>query len=412
MADDFWPASDSWLATYRPYIVKSGILLIPVKGVLVHGMGFALGSYATGYVYITKALERGLADREVKGIAFICDSPGGHVAGNFELVDKIYGARGQKPMRGYAAESAYSACYSIISATDPGYVTVSRTGGVGSIGVVTMHIDVSKAMDNEGIKVTFIHYGKHKVDGNAYEALPKDVKDRIQARIDGLGEIFVSTVARNRGMDAKAVRDTEALTFTAEEATSNGLADTIGSLDDAIAVFAADMSNQEEDDMSTQEQLDAAVASAKAEGIATGKAEGKTEGAKEGAAAERSRWRAVTDSEEGRRRPVAAVAALMDTDMTAEQATSFLAKLPEERPLSKAEQAMRDAGFAPGRSTSGNLRLVGNGSARDFQAAMDDSEHPEVGATGGQGHFGDTLTKAQQALFDAGFKPKSSMSSS
>lgn len=349
MSDDFWPAADSWLAQYRPYIVKSGILLIPVKGVLVHGMGYALGGYATGYVYITKALERGLADPEVKGIAFIMDSPGGHVAGNFDLVDKIYDARGQKPIRAFASEGAYSAAYSIASAADS--ITVSRTGGVGSIGVVTSHLDISGAMEQAGYKLTFIHYGKHKVDGNPYEALPKAVKDKIQGRIDALGELFVSTVARNRAMDAQAVRDTEAATFSADEATSNGLADAIGSLDDAIAVFAADMSNQEEDDMITQEQLDAAVASAKAEGVATGKAEGKTEGQREGALAERTRISAILDSEEGKKRPAAAFAAALDTDMTAEKVIAFIAKLPEEKPLSVAEQAMLAAGYKPRNTT-------------------------------------------------------------
>ncbi|NEJ83591.1 S49 family peptidase, partial [Rhizobium leguminosarum] len=167
MQDDFWPVPDSWLATYRPYIVKNGILMIPVKGVLLFGVGYAIGDYATGYVYIAKALERGLADPQVKGIAFIIDSPGGHVAGNFDLADKIFNARGQKPIHAFAAENAYSAAYSIASACKT--VTVARTGGLGSIGVVTVHLDASKAIDGAGLKVTFIHYGKHKVDGNAYE---------------------------------------------------------------------------------------------------------------------------------------------------------------------------------------------------------------------------------------------------
>lgn len=343
MQDDFWPASDSWLAAYRPYIVKKGILLVPVKGVLIHGMGYAFGNYATGYVYLTKVLERGLADRDVKGIAFICDSPGGHVAGNFELVDRIYNARGQKPMRGYAAESAYSACYSIISAVDPGQITVSRTGGVGSIGVVTFHVDVSKSMENEGVKITFIHYGKHKVDGNAYEPLPKEVKARIQARIDEMGEVFVSTVARNRGMDVQAVRDTEALTFTATEATSNGLADTIGSLDDAIAVFAADMSNQEEDDMSTKDTSAVRLVAAK------GSAASDDALRREGAIQERQRIQSILGSSEGKRRPEVAEAAAFASDMNFDQFVSFLAKIPEaqNRPSGLAEQAMLDAGYAP-----------------------------------------------------------------
>lgn len=238
MEDGFWYAAGDWRAQFRPYVVKDGVLHIPVKGVLLNDFPFAFGAWATGYEYIWRAFQRGLEDGNVRAIALVEDSPGGEVAGNFDLVDRIFAARGQKPIRAFAAESAYSAAYSIASAADQ--ITVTRTGGVGSIGVVTMHIDVSKALDDDGYKITFIHAGKHKVDGNAYEPLPDEVKARIQARIDGLYDLFVATVARNRGLEESAVRSTEALTYSASEALSVRLADNIGSLDDALAAFAAD----------------------------------------------------------------------------------------------------------------------------------------------------------------------------
>lgn len=322
--DDFWYAEDDWRASFRPYTVKDGILQIPVKGVLLHDFPYQLGGWATGYAYIWKAFERGMNDPEVKGIALICDTPGGEVAGNFVLVDKMFAYRGVKPIQGFAMESAYSAGYSIISVADK--ITVSRTGGVGSIGVVTMHVDVSKMMEEWGYKVTFIFAGKHKVDGNPYEALSSDVRERIQARIDELYGVFVSTVARNRGMDEQAIRDTEALTFTATQATSNGLADAIGSLDDAIAAFAVDLSlNEEDENMAdfTQAQYDEGTTTARAEGLSAGRAEG--------AKGERTRITAIMESEEGKKRPIAAKAAAFDTEMTAEAAVAFLAKLPEEK---------------------------------------------------------------------------------
>ncbi|MGO7673865.1 S49 family peptidase [Rhizobium ruizarguesonis] len=335
MQDDFWPAPDNWLAAYRPYTVKNGILMIPIKGVLLFGVGYAIGDYATGYVYITKALERGLTDPQVKGIAFIIDSPGGHVAGNFDLADKIFAARGQKPIHAFAAENAYSAAYSIASACKT--VTVARTGGVGSIGVVTVHFDASKAMDGAGLKVTFIHYGKHKVDGNAYEELPADVKDRIQARIDGLGELFVSTVARNRAMDEQAVRDTEALTFGADEAVTLGLADKVGVLDGAIADFSSYLSSSKEDSMTTNNS--------------------------------------------------AALKLLMPT--------------VRAQPLSKVEQALRDAGYPP-RSSDGT---VAHKSV--VKQALSD---PRVLLlpTSGSGHGANQAkSRVERALLDAGFEPKS-----
>lgn len=344
MADDFWFDASDWRSVYRPYIVKDGILHIPVKGVLLHGFGYQLGSWATGYPYIWKAFERGLADGNVRGIALIIDSPGGHVAGNFDLVDKMFAKRGEKPVRAFAAESAYSAAYSIASAADK--IVVSRTGGVGSIGVVTFHVDISKAVDAAGIKITFIHAGKHKVDGNAYEALPDDVKERIQARIDELYEVFVSTVARNRGMDEKAIRKTEALTFTATQALSNGLADEIGSLEDATAAFAAELFPDDGDEeMSNQDKAadKAALDAARAEGRTEGEKAGREAGVKEGTTAERSRIKAILGSEEAKGREDLASYYAFETDDAPEKATAAMAKAPKataEAPKNRFEQAM------------------------------------------------------------------------
>jgi len=348
MADDFWFDPSDWRAVYRPYIVKDGILHIPVKGVLLHGFGYQLGSWATGYPYIWKAFERGLADGNVRGIALIIDSPGGHVAGNFDLVDKMFEARGTKPVRAFAAESAYSAAYSIASAADK--IVVSRTGGVGSIGVVTFHIDISKAVDAAGIKITFIHAGKHKVDGNAYEALPDDVKDRIQARIDELYGVFVSTVARNRGMEERAIRRTEALTFTASQALSNGLADEIGSLEDATAAFAAELYPDEGDEeMSNQDKAaeKAALDAARAEGRTEGEKAGLEAGKKEGATAERARIKAILSAEEAKGREDLASYYAFDTDDAPEKAVAAMAKAPKAAGQGKEpnrfEQAMAAA---------------------------------------------------------------------
>src|SRR5690606_8117872 len=113
-------------------------------------------------------------------------------------------------------------------------------------------------LKQEYYKLTYIHFGDHKIDGNPYEPLKPEVKARIQSRIDELGKVFVATVARNRGMDEKAVIDTQALTYTAQEAVSKGLADSIGPLDDAVAAFAAGLSTEEGDEQMSG-KTDAAV---------------------------------------------------------------------------------------------------------------------------------------------------------
>lgn len=375
MSDAFWPEPDSWLADYRPYRVSGGILQIPVQGVLLSGFPYGT-SWATGYEYIGKALDRGLADPAVQGIAFVIDSGGGDVRGNFDMVDRIHAARGQKPMRAFAAEHAYSAAYSIASAADS--VTVARTGGVGSIGVVTMHIDVSAALANDGVKVTFIHFGKHKVEGNSYEPLSASAKARIQGRIDELGEVFVSTVARNRGMSEDAIRDTEALTFSAKEATSNGLADSIGSLEDAMSAFADDLSK--EDDTMTKTNDMVANEQATQAALDAARAEGHAAGMTEGAAAEQARINAIIGSDEAKTRPIAAMNLAMKSNMDAATALTVMAGFVEETPLA-------DKGS----------------SASHFKDEMDKAEHPNLGAPAGD-EGKPQLSRAERAIAMTGKK--------
>ena len=118
-ADNFWPEPDSWKAAYRPYHVVSGVLHIPVKGVLLHNFPWADGNWATGYDYILQAFARGCEDftaGNIKAIAFIMHTPGGMVAGCGDAADKMFDMKTESgvPVRAFAHESAYSAGYWIM----------------------------------------------------------------------------------------------------------------------------------------------------------------------------------------------------------------------------------------------------------------------------------------------------------
>lgn len=361
--DNFWDTSENpWMAKYRPYIVRDGMLIIPVKGVLLHDFPWQAGGFATGYEYIWQAYKRGMDDSAVKGIALVCHTPGGEVSGCFEAVDRMFAKKGNKPVWGFAHEYAYSAGYAVISVCDR--IIVSKTGGVGSIGVVTSHVNMSKMLDDYGLEITFIHFGKHKVDGNPYEALSKEVKDRIQVKINDLGEQFVALVARNRKMDPKAVRDTEALTFTASEAVANGLADDVGPLDDALAAYAADLSTSEgETEMADKTETSAADKAA----VDAARAEGE----KTGAVSAKERISGILACDNAKDRPQSAMAAAMDTDMTVEQANTFLGKLPMEKPEAKSDDKKEKAEEKKDDTTAANKQK--------FDAAME-SDKPDVGA--------------------------------
>lgn len=222
------PAMDS-----RPYAVVAGVAVIPVLGTLVQKSGF-LQPYSgmTGYDGIRANLSMALADPEVGGILLDIDSNGGEVMGLFDLVDAIHDARTEKPIWSALSEVAYSAAYAIASATSR--IAVPRTGGTGSVGVVAAHVDFSKALAKEGIAVTLIHYGARKVDGNEFEPLSAAALARFQADVDEMGDLFVTTVARNRGLSYQEVRDTEASTFLGAAGVDIGFADAVMAPDEAF----------------------------------------------------------------------------------------------------------------------------------------------------------------------------------
>lgn len=215
------------------YDVVEGIAIIPIQGTLVQKLG-TLRPYSgmTGYDGIRACFLRALNDSEVKAICLDIDSPGGEVAGCFDLVDEIYAARGSKPVWAILSESAYSAAYALASAADK--IIVPRTGGVGSVGVIVMHVDWSQKIKNDGLQVTIITYGDRKAESNPYEPLSETARKAIQSDIDEMGRLFVSTVSRNRGITEKTVRDTEAACFLGADGVQLGLADQVASPDAAF----------------------------------------------------------------------------------------------------------------------------------------------------------------------------------
>ena len=130
-----------------------------------------------------------------------------------------------------------SAAYAIASVADR--LTVTRTGEVGSVGVVAVHIDESGADAMAGLKWTLIHAGARKTDGNPHEPLSPRATADIQADVDALYDELVAVVAANRGLSAEAVRATEAAIYRGEKAVRAGLADRVGTVAQAIADLEA-----------------------------------------------------------------------------------------------------------------------------------------------------------------------------
>ena len=236
-----WPESDLAAPSIqkRPSIdAPTGIAVIPVVGSLVRRtLGLDPASGFTSYAEIAGMVDAALMDPSIEGIVLDIDSPGGEAGGVFELGERIRAADAIKPVWAVAADSAFSAAYAI--GCSASRLLVSRTGGVGSIGVIAMHVDQTARDAQQGYRYTPITAGDHKNDFSPHEKLGPEAHARLQAEVDRLYAMFVDHVAAMRRLDADAVRATEAGIYFGADAVTSGLADAVGSLDAVLAEFSS-----------------------------------------------------------------------------------------------------------------------------------------------------------------------------
>ena len=224
----------AWLVT------PEGIAVIPVFGTLVKRAGAVeAASGLTSYGHLENRIMDAATDPAVRAILLDIDSPGGEAAGVFDLSDLVFEARSLKPVWAVADEEAFSGAYAIASAAER--LIVPRTGGVGSIGVLALHVDRSARDALEGFRTTTVHAGAHKADFIPHETLKDGARKTLQAEVDRVHALFVETVARNRAMTADAVRATEAGLFFGVDAVRAGLADEVGTLRETLGALAASL---------------------------------------------------------------------------------------------------------------------------------------------------------------------------
>jgi signal peptide peptidase SppA len=220
------------------YNVIDGVAVIAIEGILIHkgdwiGAQFGLTSYE-GIQTQVAATRR---DASIRGVVFEVDSYGGEQAGAYDTADMIAELSAEKPTVAILTDFAYSAGYLLASAARA--IVMPETGGAGSIGVTIMHVDFSKALEADGVKVTILSSGAHKADGNPFEPLDPEVAKRVQADLDAGRDLFAAAVGRYRGqrLTKQMALATEADVFRGEATVAAGLVDGIARPTEAFETF-------------------------------------------------------------------------------------------------------------------------------------------------------------------------------
>ncbi len=256
--------NDDGITESMDVIVEGGIAVMDISGSLVdREMDVPCARSPVSYEAIRVEMEALLDNSDVTAIIARMDTPGGVASQNMDLSDFIYESRGKgKKLIAVVDDMAYSAGFGIASAFDE--IWISRTGGVGSVGVVSYHEDHSEYLKKQGIKVEYIYAGDKKVFGNPAQPLSEEAREDFQQEVTRLYDIFTETVARNLGMSVEAVVETQASTFHGQKAIDIGFAHYLGTFDDVLASLSEpeehQINNSQEINMKTE------VIESKAEG--------------------------------------------------------------------------------------------------------------------------------------------------
>ncbi len=181
-------------------------------------------------------LDEAEANPHIKAVVLRVDSGGGTATAGEEMAQYVRDF--SKPVVVSSASMNASAAYEISSQAD--YIYTAKTTAIGAIGTAMQVTDLSGLYEKLGINIENITSSESKDSSYGTRPLTDEERAWYQAQVDQINDTFIATVAEGRGMTEDEVRAlATGMTFTGIDAVENGLADEIGTLEDACAEAAS-----------------------------------------------------------------------------------------------------------------------------------------------------------------------------
>ncbi len=175
---------------------------------------------------ILEDIEKAKEDKNIKGILFVVNSPGGAVAPSVELAYAIKELKEIKPVVVYASGviasgSYYASIWANKIIANPGSM-------VGSIGVIMQGINTEELMQKIGVSTQTVKAGKYKESGTPTRKWFDYEEKQLQSVIDDTYNMFITDVASARNLDVKNhTLFADAKIFTSKQAKEVGLVDEV-----------------------------------------------------------------------------------------------------------------------------------------------------------------------------------------
>lgn len=174
-------------------------------------------------------IEKARTNKNIKGVLFVVDSPGGAVAPSVELAYAIKELKQIKPVVVYASGviasgSYYASIWADKIIANPGSI-------VGSIGVIMQGVNAEELMEKIGVSTQTVKAGKFKESGTPTRKWFDYEEKQLQAVIDDTYNMFITDVSNARNLDVKNhTIFADAKIFTSKQAKEVGLVDEVATI--------------------------------------------------------------------------------------------------------------------------------------------------------------------------------------
>jgi len=231
------PAASTAARSYA--LTEQGVAIVALSGPMMKHVSSLSGGSST--VLARRQVRAAVADPDVKAVLLVIDSPGGTVAGTFDLADDVAAAAQKKPLVAYIEDLGASAAYAV--ASQASRIAANRGALVGSIGTYAVIDDYSGRAGQLGIKVHVVRAGEFKGAGVAGTEVTERQLAEWQRIVDQSNAHFLAAVSAGRRLPAARVAElADGRVHLAADAVSLGLIDAVESLDQTLAALAGSLS--------------------------------------------------------------------------------------------------------------------------------------------------------------------------
>lgn len=221
----------------RLLTMQGAVAVVSISGPLVNNDSpWNRYDGVTGYGEIRAAMIHAATDPEVGAIVLDINSGGGSVSGVSDTSDLIAQIdKKMKPVHTFSDGMIASAAYWLGSSARS--IHIGKVTEAGSIGVITVHKEISKMLSDAGINATVLRAGEFKAMGNSFEPLSEKAKGILQAQLDDMYAMFVGHVAAARGVTYEVAdkQMAQGQVFMGAKAVAAGLADKVSTFDAVVA---------------------------------------------------------------------------------------------------------------------------------------------------------------------------------